>query len=154
MKTNLRQGNRGGFSLVEVVLALGVAAFCILTIVALLPAGMHSTHDSIAESEALNVLSGIIADRKASPLTSKSTIYQLPKLDSTLTSSTTMTFGILENNQPTPTMGGARYRVDCTFTPPLPGTANPYTGYFKVSWPAASPTVTGSVELVVTFPQS
>jgi type II secretory pathway pseudopilin PulG len=139
------------FTLIEVVLALGIASFAVLTMVALLPVGIASTKDSLDESVALNILSEIISDRKATPLTLPSKTYEISALTPGM-SPITNTFGIQDNNQATPSMSSARYRVDCSFTPSAIGTLGPYLGYFRVSWPANSATIGGCVEGVVTFP--
>jgi type II secretory pathway pseudopilin PulG len=142
------------FSLVEVVLALGVATFAILAIVALLPAGIKSTKDSLDETRALTVLNEIVADRQATPLDSSSVIYGLPALTNTLVIPVTNSFGVLPNNQPTPTLSQALYKVTCIETPPALGGLDPYQLYVKVGWPAAgNGPAGGSVETVATFAQ-
>jgi type II secretory pathway pseudopilin PulG len=145
-----RSHRRRAFSLVEVVLALSVATFAILVIVALLPIGIKSTKDSLDETGALNVLSQVIADRQATPFANPSTFYLLPALTPTMTPVTNF-FGILPNNQYSAATSQARYRVDYIAMPPAAG-LDPYQIYLRVSWPAAN-TNAGSVETVATFPQ-
>ncbi len=141
------------FSLVEVVLALGIATFAILAIIALLPVGIKSTKDSLDETGALNVLSEVIADRRATPFSQSSTLYQLPALTNTLLSPVTNYFGINDNNRSTgTTLTQARYRVDCVVIPPISGRLDPYQAYLKVTWPAGNTTNGGYLETVVTFP--
>lgn len=144
--------NRHAFSLVEVVLALGIATFAVVAIAALLPVSLQSSKDSLEESSALNVLSEVVADRQAMPLTSTTVAYQLSALTPAMTPITN-TFGIIKESQYSASLSQARYKVTCSFTPPAVGTLNPYLGYFKVSWPASSPNATGYVETVVTFSQ-
>jgi uncharacterized protein (TIGR02598 family) len=141
------------FSLVEVVLALGISTFAILVIVALLPMGVRLTKDSLEETGALDVLSEVIADRQATPLTNSSTLYQLPALANSTTPVTNY-FGITLTNTVTMTLSQARYRVDYIVSPPAQA-LDPYQVYLKVSWPAAAAntTNTGSVETIATFPQ-
>ena len=140
------------FSLVEVVLALGIATFAIVTILALLPVGLQSSRNSIDESAALNILSSVVADRRATPLASSSVVYQLPALTNSMTS-VTNTFGVADNDQPVASLNQARYRIRCVITPPAAGTLNPYTANINASWPALSTNSAASVEVVVTFPQ-
>lgn len=52
----------GGFSLVEVAMALGVVAFALLSILALLPVGMKANQVSADESRAVGILSALEAD--------------------------------------------------------------------------------------------
>lgn len=47
--------NKYGFSLVEVVVALGIFAFCIVAIVALFPIGLRSARSVADETNAVNV---------------------------------------------------------------------------------------------------
>ncbi len=58
---------RFGFTLVEVVLALGVAAFGILAIAALVPAGLRSNLETREESISAQIFSAIDADLQALP---------------------------------------------------------------------------------------
>jgi type II secretory pathway pseudopilin PulG len=54
-----RQKRGGGFSLVEVTLALGLVSFCLLTLVGLLPVGLGSLKTSNDEAAATNCLEQI-----------------------------------------------------------------------------------------------
>jgi type II secretory pathway pseudopilin PulG len=56
---------RASFSLVEVVLALGVAAFCLLAVVGLLPTAIKVQQASVQQTAANSITSGIIADLRA-----------------------------------------------------------------------------------------
>lgn len=60
------------FTLVEVSLALGVASFCLLSIVGLLPVGLTSNQASIEQTMAVNISSAIVSDlRTAQPMGAK-----------------------------------------------------------------------------------
>ncbi len=63
MTRSLRQ--RGAFSLVEVVLALGVAGFCLLAVVGMLPTAIKVQQASVQQTAANSITSGIIADLRA-----------------------------------------------------------------------------------------
>ncbi len=63
---------RRGFSLVEVVLALGVATFCLLTLLGLLAVGINSNKMTIEQSAAVNIASAVAADLRATPLSTQS----------------------------------------------------------------------------------
>jgi uncharacterized protein (TIGR02598 family) len=147
-----RRRELDSFSLIEVVIALGVATFAILVIVALLPAGIRSTKDSLDETHAVNILSQIISDRRSTPYANSSSIYSIPAL--TGTTQISNYFGILDDDQYSSTLSAATYRVDYIITPPASGQLGPYQLYLKVSWPAASTTTNGgAVETVATMPQ-
>ena len=63
MKRPLRR--TAGFSLVEVTLALGVAAFCMITLLGLLPAGLKTQQNSIQQTTATQIISQIQAFLRA-----------------------------------------------------------------------------------------
>jgi type II secretory pathway component PulJ len=54
-----------GFSLVEVVLALGVAAFCFVAILGMLPVGLKTQQGSINQTKANAIVVQITADLRA-----------------------------------------------------------------------------------------
>ena len=53
------------FSLVEVVLALGVAAFALTAVLAMLPVGLKTQQTSIQQTIANNIISQVIGDLRA-----------------------------------------------------------------------------------------
>ena len=53
------------FSLVEVTLALGVAAFCLIAVSGLLPTGLKTQQNSIQQTTANNIMSEILGDLRA-----------------------------------------------------------------------------------------
>jgi uncharacterized protein (TIGR02598 family) len=71
MKQTLRENGRG-FTLVEVVLALGVVSFCLLTLMGILATGFVSNKTTIQKSIAVNIAGAAIADLRAAPLASQS----------------------------------------------------------------------------------
>ena len=58
----------GGFSLIEVALALGVAAFALVAILGLIPIGLNSNKASIEQTEAAALAAGVVADLRATPV--------------------------------------------------------------------------------------
>jgi uncharacterized protein (TIGR02598 family) len=63
-----RPAYQGGFSLVEVVVALGVAAFCLLTLMGLLVVGINGSSMSAQQSVAVNIATAVATDLRATPL--------------------------------------------------------------------------------------
>src|SRR5207244_4996941 len=55
----------GGFSLVEIVLALGVAAFCLIAVMGMLPVGLKTQQASVNQTKANAVISQVIDDLRA-----------------------------------------------------------------------------------------
>jgi uncharacterized protein (TIGR02598 family) len=56
-----------GFSLVEVTLALGIMAFCLVAVFGLLPTGLNTSRDAIAQTAAANIAGAISADLRQAP---------------------------------------------------------------------------------------
>jgi type II secretory pathway pseudopilin PulG len=63
MKRPLLKG--AAFSLVEVTLALGVAAFCLVTVLGLLPTSLKTQQSSIQQTTANQIISTIFSDLRA-----------------------------------------------------------------------------------------
>ncbi len=75
MKTrSFRLRHPTAFSLVEVMLALGVVSFCLLSIVGLLPTALRSVKNANAEAAAANALTQI-ADSLRNATTTNATSY-------------------------------------------------------------------------------
>jgi Tfp pilus assembly protein PilV len=87
MKTfRITQRSTAAFSLVEVTLALGVAGFCLIAILGLLPAGLNTNQNSVRQTTANGILSTIVADLRATPATStNSNLFQISMSSSTPT---------------------------------------------------------------------
>ncbi len=71
---------RGGFSLVEVALALGLTSFALLTMLGLFSVGLQDLNDSQRKVEAANALSSILEARLAAPSKS-SDLDTIPAID-------------------------------------------------------------------------
>jgi uncharacterized protein (TIGR02598 family) len=164
---------RRGFSLVEVSVAIAVLSFCLLTLLALLPAGLMSTTDSLQKTSAAGIASQIAADIRGTPPTTNSTPSISPRYGLTVdTSSTTLatgstnTFYLDDTGNPTGALNGpitpaSIYKATIVVTLPkaLPGayaTANAATtfGYFYnrptfvrilVTWPAQEDKTAGAL---------
>jgi type II secretory pathway pseudopilin PulG len=57
------------FSLVEVTLAMGVAAFCLLAVFGLMPIGVQTNRNATSQTRATNIMAAVIADLRATPKT-------------------------------------------------------------------------------------
>lgn len=142
-----------GFSIVEVVLALGIAAFALVSVVGLLPLGLGMAGETGDESGAVNLTSAVVTDRLVTTATAASSIYNLPAM--TAASATLSgTFGAKEDGEYLGAdLAAARYRVIYSLVPPATGQSGPWTAWLKVTWPALAPKNASSFETVVTFPQ-
>ena len=64
------------FSLVEVTLALGIAAFCLIAVFGLMPVGVQTNRNATSQTAATNILAAVVADLRATPTTcTKSTQF-------------------------------------------------------------------------------
>ena len=67
MKSSFHDGS--GFSLVEVTLALGVAAFCLIAVFGLIPVGVQTNRNATSQTAATNIIALVVADLRATPKT-------------------------------------------------------------------------------------
>ena len=157
-----RPAGTTAFSLVEVVLAMGIIAFALIIMLGLLPVGLKSNIDSVGESQAVNLIQSLIADRQTTAYSANSLVYNIPALTNVTTPLTSTIYvnedGVTTNAQPT----SARYRVTYTVNPAsivtatatnYPATSLPQPVFinFRVSWPAAQTNQNSEVETVATF---
>jgi len=173
---------RSGFTLVEVVIALAVFAFALLSILALLPMGLKSNRASTEEVRATCILTALEADlRNTHPLENngKSKYFGLAlpytidasgrvTLNHTLSTNTLSadtSVGLDENEQPAgvPLPPTLPLQVSVLYTRvPANGSQGPIEARFIVSWPWRNTTdpvaltapgnTGGFVESYVSFP--
>src|SRR5438876_5057842 len=56
-----------GFSLVELTLALGIAAFCLIAVFGLMPVGVQTNRNATSQTAATNIMAAVVADLRATP---------------------------------------------------------------------------------------
>ncbi len=136
-----------GFSLVEVTLALGVAAFCLIAVFGLMPVGVQTNRNATSQTAATNIIAAVAADLRATPKTS----------------ATSSQFGITFGTNPPPLYfdaagqfttslsANSRYQLNITWNPSAP-TGSRYAD-LKVTWPAAATpaNASGSTEMFAAF---
>jgi type II secretory pathway pseudopilin PulG len=152
------------FSLIELVVALGIVAFALLTMVALLPIGMKVNQVSVEETRAANLLTALEADlRNTHPSLNggKSKLFGLPLpyttssgtvvLNSALTDNATTlpstdTTGVNEDESLAAISANPRprYQVSVIYiktSGDLPvGSLAPYEARLIVNWPSVNTT--------------
>ena len=138
------------FSLVELTLAIGVAAFCLIAVFGLLPVGVQTNQAAISQTAAASILSAVVVDLRATPGASDTSAQFGINFAS---SSQTLYFG--EDGRSISAADGPRYRLTITFPPNPAGIHTARFATLKISWPAAAdPAVTqpaGSVETFAAF---
>jgi uncharacterized protein (TIGR02598 family) len=151
------------FSLVELTLALGVAAFCLIAVFGLVPIGVHTNRNATSQTAAANIMAAVIADLRATPLTNPrgnattSLLYQIPIPANPVTTATTITplFFAQDGTFSTTIQADSRYRLNITFRPNGPAARTATYADVKVTWPAAADPTTvtpaGSAEMFAAF---
>lgn len=129
------------FSLVEVTLALGVAAFSLLAIFGLLATGTQINHTAIEQSASGDILTAVAADLRATPKTTSTSLQfgiAIPPNPVTATS-TTLYFNTTGQSS-TSINTDSRYRVVLSFLPNGGARAATLVS-LRMTWPArADPT--------------
>jgi uncharacterized protein (TIGR02598 family) len=134
------------FSLVEVTLALGIAAFCLIAVFGLMPVGVQTNRNATSQTAATNIIAAVVADLRATPRTSP----------------TSSQFGITFGTNPTPLYfdgsgqfasaltANSRYQLNITWNSAPTGLR--YAD-LRVTWPAAATlaNASGSVEAFAAF---
>jgi type II secretory pathway pseudopilin PulG len=134
------------FSLVEVTLALGVAGFCLIAVLGLLPVGIQTNQRSISQTVATGILSSVIADLRATPKTSPTSTQYL------ITFRTAKTLYFDNSGRCSTNSAGSlkpdgsswsppiqtRYQLNVTFPPNAGFAYNPTYADLKVTWPATA----------------
>lgn len=133
------------FSLVEVTMALGIAAFCLIAVFGLIPVGVQTNRNATSQTAATNIIASVIADMRA---TTSSTS---PQYGITFGAAKTLYFD--GAGQFTISLGAnSRYRAKITFPSSPAGLS--YADV-KVTWPApvdpATAVPSGSVEMFAAF---
>ena len=148
-----------GFSLVEVVIALGVLAVALVALIGLLPRGMLTNQETREETEAIGLVRHLVAERRAVPFT-KIIPKGLPRFE-TIPPDLPLTSRV-EANFTDRDWGDRRYRVEYSLHRP-PAILNvvtgavegsrtsPYLVFLRVSWPADTANSKGSVESLASF---
>jgi len=146
------------FSLVEVTLALGVAAVSLLVIFSLLPIGLQTNQRSIEQTASADILSAVAADLRATPVTNPhgnatiSTQFGISIPAAGGTGTTTLFFNTTGQSA-TSQQSDSRYRMTVTFVSNGGGAKTATLADLKVTWPAGAPAVNaqGSAEMFAAF---
>ena len=133
---------RHAFSLIEVTLAIGVAAISLLTIFALLPLGVQTNQRSIEQTASADILSAITEDLHATPVTSpRGGATSSPQFHIAIPAAgstgvpTTLFFNSVGQSADS-LQTDSRYRLTVTFLPNGGRTSTATFANLKVIWPA------------------
>jgi Tfp pilus assembly protein PilV len=155
---NLSTRRPNAFSLVEVTLALGIAAVSLLAIFALLPVGVKTTQVAIEQTASTDVLSAVAADLRATPVTiprggaATSPRFGIAIPPNPAGANTTTTLYFTNEGEFSTTLAPAsRYRVSVTFFPNGAEARTATFAHLNATWPAPAAPIhpEGTAEMFV-----
>jgi uncharacterized protein (TIGR02598 family) len=141
----VKKRTRSAFSLVELTLALGIAAFCLIAVMGLIPIAVQTNRNATSQTAANGIIASVIADMRS---TQGATSAQYG-----IQFGTAKTLYFDGAGQFTTLLGpNSRYRVSITFPSSPSGLS--YADV-KATWPApvdpATATPSGSIEMFAAF---
>ena len=151
------------FSLIELTVAIGIAAFCLITVFALIPVAVQTNRNATSQTAANNITASVIADLRGTPSGVTPSAQFAINLPANAASpadpppcSGTQTLYFNGEGQVTTVIGAdSRYRLIVTFVRNPTGATAPTYARMKVSWPAAvdpcTITPSGSIETFAAF---
>jgi hypothetical protein len=147
------------FSLVELALALGIAASCLIAVFGLMPVGVLTNRNATSQTAATNIVAAVVADLRATPKTNTtSSQFCIP-----FATSGTSTLYLDRAGQCSTDLAGStspcgsswspplntRYQLNITWSGSVAVPSVPYADV-KVTWPAAA-TLANASGIVETF---
>ena len=148
---NCRTCKNSAFSLIEVTLALGIGAFCLIAVFGLVPVAVLTNRNAISQTAATNIMAAVVSDLRATPTTTN-TSSQF-----TIRFGTNKTLYFDGTGQFTTSLStNSRYQLNVTWnTSNLTGSCSPALpcADVKVTWPAAATAAnaSGSTEIFAAF---
>jgi len=140
----MKRRSNCAFSLVEVTLAIGIAAFCLIAIFGLMPVGVQTNRNATSQTAATNIIAAAVSDLRATPKASTTS----SQFGITFGTNTTLYFD--GSGQFTTSPGtNSRYKLNLTWY----GSTELRYADLKVTWPAAATpaNASGSAEMFAAF---
>jgi uncharacterized protein (TIGR02598 family) len=133
--------------LLEVVLALGVAAFCLIAVLGLLPVGVQTNRNASSQTAVSNIIATVVSDLRTTPVAAVTS----PEFAITFDAEKTLFFDA--SGQASPSLStDSRYRLNVTWNAAPTGL---HYAVLKATWPAeVDPATTpsgGAVEIFAAF---
>jgi len=158
---NRRLRSATAFSLVELTLALGIAAFCLIALFGLVPIGIQTNRNATSQTAATNIMAAVVADLRATPKTNNTS----SQFCIALGTSTTLYFDSAgrcskDSAGSTSPCGVSwvpplqtRYQLNVTWSTTGGCSAALACADLKVTWPAAAvpANASGSTEMLAAF---
>lgn len=125
---------RLGFTLVEVVMSLGIFAFVGVALIGLFVVGVNTNHESVEELEATTLIQSWLAARRAAPTADIDDRCPLPPLNVTGPEVPKSPLLINKLGQTVSSANQARFGLLYRITPPSPG-SNATRVHVLLFWP-------------------
>jgi uncharacterized protein (TIGR02598 family) len=139
-----------GLTIVETALAIGLAAFSLLVVLALLPMGVASVRDSVEERGALGLAGSLMEDLRGLSDGAVSPRFGI-QLPAEGAAPATKVLFLTEGGEVTANPAQARYRFALTIQSRPAGSKKARPVHFRATWPAeADPSQTGNVVETIT----
>ena len=143
------------FSLVEVTLAIGVAAFCLIAVFGLIPVGLQTNLNATSQTGATNIVADVVSDLRGTPrCTGQSTQFSIvlgtgPGCSPSSTPIPAKLYFDSQGAFSTLLNTNSGYQLNVTWY----GSSALRYAQLKVTWPAAATTAnaSGSVEMFAAF---
>jgi len=143
--------SREGFTLIEIVIALGIAGFCLVSMLGLIPTGMKSVKTSLQETTATEALAAIATDlRDTQPGSNTTPVYAIP-IPSAISTTTSTNFYLTEAGALTTSNDfSAQFSVTATLSN---STTFLTTAHIQIYWPPGLQiqNAQGMVETTISF---
>jgi Tfp pilus assembly protein PilV len=156
----VKKRSSSAFSLVEVTLALGIAAFCLIAVFGLVPIAVQTNRNATSQTAATNIMAAVVADLRATPkANTTSAQFCIPFATSGTSAplyfdgagqcSTDLAGSTSPCGSPWAPSLNTRYQLNITWYGSI---AVPYADV-KVMWPAAATpaNASGSAEMFTAF---
>jgi uncharacterized protein (TIGR02598 family) len=145
------------FSLVEVTLALGIAAFCLVALFGLMPVGIQTNRSATSQTAATNIAAAVIADLRGTPIANGTSSQFCISFGTPMTlyfdSAGRCSIDLAGLTSPcgsswAPALS-TRYQLNITWT----GSSSLRYADLKITWPAAATTANanGSLDMFAAF---
>ena len=142
-----------GFTLVEVITALGLFVFAITALMGVIPAGMTQVQTTSNESRAMAEMESIRDDVGLAIAAKMERSLRYGIKPPAAATTTAVDYKISEDGEIVTGNGAAIYRMIGTIRAPAAGSADPVYLHLRTTWPAKAPAgkESGSVELISAF---
>ena len=139
-----RNYKNSAFSLVEVTLALGVAAFCLIAVFGLIPVSMQTNRNATSQTASTSIIASVVTDLQATPIANSTSA----QFGITFGTNATLYFDGAGQASTSPT-ANSRYQLNVTWG----GSSALRYADLKVTWPATATAAnaTGSTEMFAAF---